>query len=68
LNEKQIQLRTVERTRQYRDAILRVGRSWQEKEASSANKTGWKVAIADLWAALLDAAGSDNEALASFYV
>ncbi|ORY35767.1 hypothetical protein BCR39DRAFT_512031, partial [Naematelia encephala] len=61
--------RTIERTGQFRDAVLQIGNDWKLKEKEQnldPRGRGWKVETIDLWAALEKAGGGLGEGLAPF--
>jgi len=51
--------RTPERTREFRDAVLKLGSDWGE--SGKGRGIGWKVATVDLWGAIMRAAGANDE-------
>ena len=68
--------RSLQRTREFRDGVLRLGEEWQSKEKGQGRGTrsehgsgfGWKIATVDLWKALVQQAGGEGEELRPFFM
>lgn len=63
--------RSIERTRSFKDAVLRIGQEWMMKrdEAQKNLHKGahtWKVATVDVWKAFEEAAGGIGDGLKPF--
>jgi hypothetical protein len=62
-------IRTMDATREYKDAVLKIGEEWKTKESDPENTTGWKIETLDFWGAMVDAAGGEvEEGIAPFYM
>ncbi|RSH91344.1 hypothetical protein EHS25_009643 [Saitozyma podzolica] len=62
-------IRTMDATREYKDAVLKIGEEWKANESGPENTTGWKIETLDFWEAMMDAAGEEvEEGLAPFYI
>jgi hypothetical protein len=59
----------ADRQREFRDAVLQVGKEWKEKERDpGCNTTGWKVEVLELWAVMVqEAGGEEAEKLEKYY-
>ena len=64
-----VQEQDADRQREFRDAVLQVGKEWKEKEKDpGCNTTGWKVEVLDLWAVMVQEAGGEGaEKLEKYY-
>jgi len=75
--------RSLEMTREFRDAVVRLGEKWkrkgevldrerdqdmQEKGCGKDRRWGWKVATVDLWGAMVVEAGGEGEELTQYFL
>ena len=67
--ERQRVSRSVERTREFRDQVLKIFADWQtlEKSQTVAGGWGWKIALVDVWDELVKEGGEDD-GLAPFFL
>lgn len=63
--------RSVGRTKQFRDEVVRLYHEWKALEAKQHIKEGewgWKIALVDFWELLTSAAGGEADGLVPFYL
>lgn len=63
--------RSLKRTGDFREEVIRLGQEWKAKEKEQQveeGKFGWKISTLDFWGALADEAGGVGEELAPYFL
>jgi hypothetical protein len=68
MNEWQRKCRTVERTGEFRQAVLDISEEWKRREMHRKGQKGWKVGVVDFWDALVKDAGGIGEELEPYHL
>ena len=60
--------RSLDRTREFKDEVLRIGAEWKQKERTTETKWSWQIETLDFWEALVQTGGGEGVELDPYFL